>query len=76
MRKSLYTYTKPNVISVRISDDEMKRIEELMEKTNMKASEVLRKGFQLLTERFSEGGARKNPLGGLHPGLDGSESPC
>ncbi len=38
---------RPYVISMRMSDDEMMRIKELMQVTNMGASELMREAFQL-----------------------------
>lgn len=38
---------KPYVISMRLSDDEMLRIRELMQETNKGASELMREAFQL-----------------------------
>ena len=38
---------KPYVISMRISDDEMLRIQELMRATNKGASELMREAFHL-----------------------------
>ncbi len=52
MRKRLYAYTKPNIISVRINDDEMESFERLIQVTNMKASELMRRAFLLAKERF------------------------
>ena len=42
---------KPNVISMRISDDEMKVVKELMDFTNKGASELMRDAFRLFMEQ-------------------------
>jgi len=54
MRKKLYTFTKPTIVSARISDDEMESVERLMEVTNMTASQLMRQAFRLMVERFKE----------------------
>lgn len=56
MRKKHFAFTKPRIISARISDGEMENIEKLMTVTNMSASELMRKAFQLQIERFNEAG--------------------
>lgn len=61
MRKRLYAFTKSNIVSARISDRERENIERLMEATNMKPSEIMRKAFQLMKERYMEPGAHCNP---------------
>lgn len=61
MRKRLYAFTKSNIVSARISNAERENIERVMEATNMKPSEIMRKAFQLMSERYMEPGARCNP---------------
>ena len=54
MRSKLYTHTRPHIICMRVNDDEMESMKELMEKTNLKASEMIRHGFNILATRFAE----------------------
>ncbi|MBT1070243.1 ribbon-helix-helix protein, CopG family [Pelotalea chapellei] len=56
MREKLYTMTKSTIISARISDDEMESVAKLMEETDMTASQLMRKAFRLMIERFKETG--------------------
>lgn len=49
--------TKDTIVSARITDDEMCKVRQLMEVTNLSASELLRKAFHLQVERFNENGA-------------------
>ena len=60
MRKKHYMFTKPRIVSARISDDEMENVKQLMEVTSMSASELMRKAFQLQMERFDETGMLGN----------------
>ena len=46
--------TKDTIVCARISDDEMLNVKQLMEVTNMSASEIMRKAFHLQVERFSQ----------------------
>jgi len=61
MRSRLYTNTKAKIISVRISDEEMENVRQLMEVTHMSASEIMRSAFQLQIKRFNGAGAGRNP---------------
>jgi MOSC domain-containing protein YiiM len=45
---------KPYVVSLRISDDEMKQIRELMQVTNKAASELLREAFHLFKTEIAQ----------------------
>ena len=74
MRKGLYAFTKPNIVSMRVSDDEMETIKQLMEATNLKTSDIMRKAFQMLNEQFKETGEWENPCAGGSPGQEGAES--
>ena len=56
MREKLYTLTKPIIVSARISDDEMESVARLMEMTDMTASQLMRRAFRLMVERFNETG--------------------
>ena len=56
MRKKHYAFTKPKIVSARISDGEMETIEKLMTVTSMSASEIMRKAFQIQIQRFNEAG--------------------
>ncbi|OGR27398.1 MAG: hypothetical protein A2X83_03240 [Desulfuromonadales bacterium GWD2_54_10] len=60
MRKTHYMFTKPRIVSARISDDEMENVKQLMEVTSMSASELMRKAFQLQRERFNVAGMLSN----------------
>lgn len=53
MKRKLKETTKDRVISLRISDAEMEHVRQLMEVTNLSASEVMRKAFQLQVDRLS-----------------------
>jgi MOSC domain-containing protein YiiM len=47
---------KPNIISVRITDEEMEVVQQLMDATSKRASEVMREAFILLKSEWREGG--------------------
>lgn len=58
MRRRKYKeITKDTIVSARINDDEMESVKQLMEVTNLSASEIMRKAFHLQVERFMEAGA-------------------
>jgi len=57
MKRKYKEITKDTVISARITDEEMKNVKQLMEVTNLPASEVMRRAFYLQIARFSEAGA-------------------
>jgi predicted DNA binding CopG/RHH family protein len=57
MKRKYKEITKDTVVSVRISDDEMQNVKQLMEVTNLPASEIMRKAFHLQVVRFNETGA-------------------
>jgi hypothetical protein len=57
MKRKYKEITKDTIISARLTDDELKNVKQLMENTNMTASEIMRKGFHMLTERFNDAGA-------------------
>lgn len=54
MNNKVYVHTKPNIVSMRVSDDEMEDLSRIMELTNRKASDIMRDAFRLLASRFSE----------------------
>lgn len=56
MRDKLYAFTKTKIVSARISDDELENVERLMEQTNMTASQIMRRAFQMMIERLNETG--------------------
>lgn len=60
MRDKLYTFTKPTIVSARISDEELENVERLMEETNMTASQIMRRAFQLMIDRFKETGLQSS----------------
>lgn len=43
---------KPNIISVRVSDDEMKDVQQLMDLSSKRASELMREAFVLLKMKW------------------------
>ncbi len=47
---------KPNIISVRITDEEMAVVQQLMDATSKRASEVMREAFILLKSEWRQGG--------------------
>lgn len=53
MRRKLKDTTKDRVISLRISDEEMEHVRQLMEVTNLSASELMRKAFHLQVHRLT-----------------------
>lgn len=57
MTRKYKEITKDTIVSARITDDEMKSVKQLMEATNLSASEIMRKAFHLQVERFNEVGA-------------------
>jgi hypothetical protein len=52
MKRKYKEITKDTIVSARITDDEMKNVRQLMEATNLSASEIMRKAFHLQVERF------------------------
>jgi len=57
MKRKYKEITKDTIISARLTDDELKNVKQLMEDTNLSASEIMRKGFHMLIERFNDVGA-------------------
>ena len=43
---------KPNIVSLRISDDDMEIVQRAMELTNSKASDLMRDAFSLIKARW------------------------
>ncbi|UFS69207.1 hypothetical protein LPW11_15035 [Geomonas sp. RF6] len=43
---------KANIISIRMSDDERAAVQQIMDRTNKKASNVMREAFTLLKEKW------------------------
>lgn len=54
MKRKYKEITKDTVISVRISDDEMLNVKQLMGVTSLSASEIMRRAFHLQVERFNQ----------------------
>jgi hypothetical protein len=54
MKRKYKEITKDTIVSARISDDEMYNVKQLMEVTNLSASEIMRKAFHLQVARFSD----------------------
>jgi hypothetical protein len=52
MKRKRKLNAKNKIICLRISDNEMENVRQLMEKTNMSASELMRKAFLLQVDRF------------------------
>ena len=50
--KSVYTNTRPSVVSVRVTDEQMEDIRRLMEATKKSASDVMREAFALFAEKI------------------------
>lgn len=50
MGKSAYVTTKPTVISVRVTDEQMEVVRRLMETKKMSASDVMREAFNVFAE--------------------------
>jgi hypothetical protein len=57
MKRKYKEITKDTIVSVRVSDGEMYDVKQLMEMTNLSASEIMRKAFHIQVERFNENGA-------------------
>jgi uncharacterized protein (UPF0261 family) len=47
-----YKQKKTNVISIRVSDEEMEGIQRVIAATNMRASQVMREAFQLMAKQW------------------------
>lgn len=43
---------KPNIISMRISDEEMESIHQIMEETDKRATDLMREAFALFASRW------------------------
>jgi len=43
---------KANIISIRMSDEERAAVQEIMDKTNKRASNVMREAFNLFKEKW------------------------
>ncbi len=56
-RRKYKEITKDTIVSARITDDEMYNVRQLMQETNLSASEIMRKAFHLQVQRFHENGA-------------------
>ena len=52
MTKKYKNPKKPNIVSLRISDDEMEIVQQVMELTDSKASDLLRDAFALIRARW------------------------
>ena len=47
---------KPNIVSMRIADDEMENIQRLMEQTNKSASDIMRDAFSMFRSHWEMSG--------------------
>ncbi|HTG82338.1 MAG TPA: hypothetical protein VL949_10370 [Geobacteraceae bacterium] len=54
---------KPNIVSMRIADDEMECIQRLMEQMNKSASDVMRDAFALFRSHWELSGTAKSFAG-------------
>ncbi len=52
---------KPNIVSMRIADDEMENIHKLMALTNKSASDLMREAFSLFNEQWQMTRLQSNP---------------
>ncbi|AJE02738.1 ribbon-helix-helix protein, CopG family [Geobacter pickeringii] len=52
MGKSVYVNTKPTIVSVRVTDEQMEGIRRLMETTKKSASDIMREAFGMLAEKL------------------------
>lgn len=53
---------KPNIVSLRISDDEMEIVQKVMDLTNSKASDLMRDAFALIKARWEMAMSAETPL--------------
>ena len=53
---------KPNIVSVRITDEEMAVVQQLMDATSKRASELMREAFLLLKSEWQLAGMTKTPV--------------
>jgi predicted DNA binding CopG/RHH family protein len=60
--KRTYKQKKTNVISIRVSDEEMEGIQQVIAATNMRASQVMREAFQLMAKQWLQ----ENPASACH----------
>ncbi|BEH09310.1 MULTISPECIES: ribbon-helix-helix protein, CopG family [Geobacter] len=56
MGKSVYVNTKPTVISVRVTDEQMEEVKRLMEKMKMSASDIMREAFFQFADKVERAG--------------------
>ena len=52
MPKKYKNPKKPNIISIRISDDEMETVQQLMDTSSKRASELMREAFTLFRAQW------------------------
>lgn len=43
---------KPNIVSIRITDQEMEDIKQIMDRTNRRASDLMRDAFELFATKW------------------------
>ncbi|WP_298269973.1 ribbon-helix-helix protein, CopG family [Geobacter sp.] len=56
MGKSMYVNTKPTIVSVRVTDEQMEGIRRVMEATKKSASDVMREAFTMFAEKLERAG--------------------
>ena len=47
---------KPNIVSFRVTDDEMAEVQKLMDATSKRASDLMREAYQLLRAEWARAG--------------------
>lgn len=52
MGKSVFVNTKPTIVSVRVTDEQMEGIRRLMEATKKSASDIMREAFDMFAEKL------------------------
>ena len=53
---------KPNIISLRISDDDMEIVQQVMDSTNTRASDLMRDAFAMIRARWEMSLCAETPL--------------
>lgn len=54
MKKSKNENRKTNVVNIRLSDEEMRMLQNCMDRTGMTKTGVIRAGIQLVSEKIEE----------------------
>ena len=56
MQRKYKNPKKPNIISMRISDEEMESIQQIMDQPNKRATDLMREAFMLFRNRWEISG--------------------